>query len=103
MTERGRRPRASRRELRAWAWVAGGLALVAPWAVISGSPPPAAAADGKRPVTVIRRITRRVIITQPAQPADVRYVYASSPSGSSSSSSSSSSSAPPPTTSTGGS
>ena len=103
MTERVPRARATRRELRAWAWVAGSLALVAPWAAITGSPPPAAA-GGERPVTVIRRITRRIIITHPAQPAGVRYVYVT-PSGSSSTSSSGSgsSSAPPPATSTGGS
>lgn len=109
MTERpAKRPRASRRELRAWAWVAGGIALVAPWSTIADAPT-AAATKEPRPVLVVRKVTRRVIVTHPAQPAGVQYVYAASPSGSSSSSSSSTSSTSsngggaPPTTSTGGS
>jgi len=74
---------------------------VAPWAAVVGSTPEASA-SGERPVVVVRRITKRVIITQPAQSAGVRYVYASQPSGSSSSSSSSGG-APAPTTTTSGS
>ena len=111
MTEkRAPRARATRRELRAWAWVAGGLALIAPWAAVADAPE-ASAGSEKRPVLIVRKVTRRVVITYPAQPAGVQYVYVNGPSsgsGSSSSSSSSSSSgssggAPPPTTTTGGS
>jgi hypothetical protein len=98
MTERARRPRASKRELRAWAWIAGALAFLAPAAVFGAvpKPPQDAAAASVRPNLVIRKITRRVVITHPAGPAPVRYV-----SGGSSGSTSVSSSAP--ATSTGGS
>jgi len=103
MTEkRAPRARASRRELRAWAWVAGGLALLVPWAVVAEAQQASATKD-KRPVVVVRRITRRVIITQPAKPSGVQYVYTSAPSSSSSSSSSSSGGGAPAPTSTGGS
>jgi len=105
MTERrARRTRATRRELRAWAWVAGGLALVAPWAAVADAPEAATGHD-ERPVLIVRKVTRRVVITHPAQPAGVRYVYVNGPSSSSSRSGSSGSAggAPPPTTSTGGS
>ena len=109
MTERSPRARATRRELRAWAWVAGGLALVAPWAAIA-EPPQEARARGDRPVVVVRKITRRVIVTHPAEPAGVRYVYVNGPSSGGSSSGSvvaaggsGSGGAPPPATSTGGS
>ena len=103
--ERAPRARASRRELRAWAWVAGGLALMAPWAAVADAPEASAGGEG-RPVLVVRKITRRVIVTHPAQPAGVQYVYVNGGSSGSSSSSTSSSSgggAPAPTTSTGGS
>jgi uncharacterized membrane protein YgcG len=119
MTERAApRPRASRRELRAWAWVAGGLALVTPWAAVDA--PVASASHERRPVLVLRKVTRRVIVTHPAQPAGVRYVYVNGPSssgsgsggsgsggsgsgGSSGGSSAGSGGSSPPTTSTGGS
>ena len=85
--------------------MAGGLALVAPWAAVAD--PPEAAGHEKRPVLIVRTLTRRVIITHVAQPAGVQYVYVNGPSSSSSGSSSGGSSggsgAPPPTTSTGGS
>ena len=113
MTERRPpRARATRSELRAWAWVAGGLALVTPWAAVAEAPD-ASAGHEKRPVLIVRKVTRRVVVAHPAEPAGVQYVYVNGPSssggGSSTSSSSSSSSgnsgggAPPPTTSTGGS
>ena len=40
MTEKARRPRVSKRELRAWAWVAGALAFLAPAAVLGAVPKP---------------------------------------------------------------
>lgn len=99
MTEDVRRPRASKRELRAWAWVAGALAFLAPAAVFGAAPKPpqdtAQATD--RPDLVIRRITRRIVITRPAVSSPVRYVAGGSTSGSSSVSSG------PAATSTGGS
>ena len=99
MTEDVRRPRASKRELRAWAWVAGALAFLAPAAVFGAVPKPpqdtAQATD--RPDLVIRRITRRIVITRPAVSSPVRYVAGGSTSGSSSVSSA------PAATSTGGS
>lgn len=107
MTERAPRRRASKRELRTWAWIAGGLAFFAPWAALGGSPKPPAtpAAAGERPVLIVRTITRRVIIQDRPTQAPVRYVYA--PSTGTTSSAPSGNTAPPPppppTTSTGGS
>lgn len=99
MTESVRRPRASKRELRAWAWVAGALAFLAPAAVFGAVPKPpqdtAQATD--RPALVIRKITRRIVITRPAASSPVRYVASGSTSGSGSVSSA------PAATSTGGS
>lgn len=98
MTEKAARPRASKRELRAWAWVAGALAFVAPAAVFGAVPKPprdTAQANG-RPNLVIRKITRRIVITRPAS-SPVRYVTGGSTSGTSTVSSS------PATASTGGS
>jgi hypothetical protein len=116
MTDRSPRRRASKGALRAWAWVAGGLAFLAPLTALGASPKPPvdqASAGQRRPVLVVRRITRVVVVRERPSPAPVRYVYA--PSGSSStpstdtvsaqSSSTSAQTAPPqpPTTTTGGS
>lgn len=102
MTEtagQARRPRASRRELRAWAWVAGALAFLAPAAVLGAVPkPPAPASAAQRPTVVVRKITRRIIVSKPAAPAPIRYV-----SGGSASTGTSSVSSTPAATSTGGS
>jgi hypothetical protein len=86
--------------------VAGGLALVAPWTAVADRPE--AAGNERRPVLIVRKVTRRVVITHPTQPAGVQYVYVNGPSPSSSGSSSGGSSsgsggAPLPTSSTGGS
>jgi hypothetical protein len=113
MTDRpARRPRRSRRALRVWAWIAGGLAFLAPWAALGLSPKPAAAeASGgraQRPVVIVRKITRRVIVKdQPAQ-QPVQYVYVgggSAPSGGSTGSGpvAAPAPAPAPTTTTSGS
>ena len=86
MTDKKPRPRASKRELRAWAWVAGALAFVAPAAVFGAVPKPpqdTPQASG-RPNLVIRKITRRIVITRPAASTNVRYVTGGSTSGSSS-------------------
>ncbi len=118
--ERVGRRRASKRELRVWAWLAGGLAFFAPWAALGASPKPAtnvAAGKAERPVVIVKKITRRVVITDRPASAPVQYVTVpSSPSGSSSSGSGTvaagsngssngggSTTNPPPTTSTGGS
>lgn len=99
MTDSVRRPHASKRELRAWAWVAGALAFLAPAAVFGAvpKPPQDAAQATNRPDLVIRKITRRIVITRPAASSAVRYVAGGSTSGSSSVSSA------PAATSTGGS
>lgn len=82
MTERAPRRRASKRALRVWAWVTGGIAFLAPLGALAASPGPPAAdvAQGRpdRPVLVIRRITKRIVVRE--QPADVpvQYVYAPS-------------------------
>lgn len=81
--------RASRRELRAWAWIAGTLAFVAPWAAIAANPKPATADAGEpehRPLVIVRRITRRVVVRDRVEDAGVRYVYVGGGSSSSSSS-----------------
>ena len=100
MTEESRRPRASKRELRAWAWVAGALAFLAPAAVLGAvpKPPQDAANERQRPTLVIRKITRRIVVTRPSAAAPVRYI-----SGGSASSGSSSVTSTPAATSTGGS
>jgi hypothetical protein len=71
-----KRRRLSKRVLRAWAWLAGALAFFSPWAVLglSPKPPPSAMAQPARPVIIIRRITRRVIIREAPKPQPVRYV-----------------------------
>lgn len=100
MTEGRRRPRASKRLLRAWAWVAAALAFLAPAAVLGAAPKPPeqGARAGEPPTLVIRKVTRRIVITRPSAPAPIRYV-----SGGSASSGSSTVSSTPATTSTGGS
>lgn len=92
MSERPAKKRASKRELRAWAWIAGALAFVAPWAAIAANPRPATADDegrNERPVKIIRRVTRRIVIRDPVEDAGVRYVYVPGAASSSSSVSSS--------------
>lgn len=97
-----RQPRFSKRLLRAWAWIAGGVAFLSPWAILGLSPkPPVSAASAQLPrqVIIVRKITRRVVIQDAPKAAPVRYVYVN---GGSSSSGGSTVSAPA-TTSTGGS
>jgi hypothetical protein len=100
-TKAAKRPRLSKRVLRAWAWIAGATAFFSAWAAIGLSPKPAVSAAGtvNRPVTIVRKITRRIVITNAPKPAPVHYVYVG---GGSSSSGGVSAPAPAPTT-TGGS
>jgi hypothetical protein len=106
------RRRASKGELRWWAWVAGAVAFLAPAAALGAAPKPAApqaSSESRPPVEVVRTITRRVIVVE--RPAEAPVLYVSAPSGgsggtvaaSSSGSSGSAPPAPPPVTSTGGS
>jgi hypothetical protein len=102
-----KRPRLSKRVLRAWAWIAGGIAFFSPWAVLGLSPKPATGAEVAKPprqMVIVRKITRRVIIQDAPKSQPVRYVYAGGSSGSSvSGSSGSSGSTSSASTSTGGS
>lgn len=100
-TKAAKRPRLSKRALRGWAWIAGAVAFLSPWAALSLSPKPAvsAARTADRPVMVVRKITRRIVITDAPRPAPVQYVVAG---GGSSSSGGVAAAAPAPTT-TGGS
>ena len=98
---RPRKRRATKRELRAWAWVAGALAFTVPWAAVAASTPVKAVATPGPRTILVRKVTRRIIIS-PAKPAAVRYVYAGgSAGGSSSVTSGSSGGAPAPTTTSG--
>jgi len=109
-----RRTRLSKRALRASAWVAGGVAFLSPWAVLSLSPRPAVGTQAAQPrqTIIVRRITRRVIVRQAPKDRPIHYVYADGGSsgtatgtggGSATGSGSGSVSSPPPTTHTGGS
>jgi hypothetical protein len=101
MTETARPPRRrlSKRALRAWAWVAGAATFVSPAVALAVQPKPATAAHAPtrapRRAVVVRKITRRVIVTQPARPSGVRYVVVGGGSSSSSSSGGGSASQPP--------
>jgi hypothetical protein len=86
--------RASRGQVRAWAWTLGTCSFLAPWAILGLSPKPAADASPEpapkgstppqRPVVMV--ITKKVIVTSPAAPsvparttsgaAPIHYVYA---------------------------
>jgi hypothetical protein len=103
MTEAPRRPRrrASRAAIRFRAWVTGGLAFLAPFAALAGSPQAGsvAQADGRDSAAiVVRRITRLVVVTDRPAEAPVRYVYAPAPSSASPGTSSASTSTPVTTT-----
>jgi len=107
MTDSPARRRFSKRALRALAWVTGGLAFTTPFVALSASPRVATAegADGSRPVIVVRRITRRVVVHAAPETPPVRYVYVDGGSSGSSGASASSAAvaAPSAPTSTGGS
>lgn len=89
--------RASRGEVRTWAWILGTFSFLAPWAALGLSPKPAAVASPtpahKGPTTpqrpVVMVITKKIIMTDAAAPAvartttsgagPVHYVYAPAP------------------------
>ena len=89
--------RASRRQVRAWAWLLGTTSFFAPWVILGLSPKPAAdaaptARAPKRPATpqrpVVLVITKKIIETTAAPSGPVRttsgaapinYVYAPAP------------------------
>ena len=89
--------RASRGEVRAWAWTFGTFSFLAPWAILGLSPKPAADASPtqapKGPTTpqrpVVMVITKKIIVTTttaasaPARTtsgaAPIHYVYAPAP------------------------
>jgi hypothetical protein len=113
MTERAPRRRASKRSLRAWAWITGGLAFLTPLGALAAAPaPPSDVAQGRpeRPVLVIRKITKRVVVHE--RPAEAPVTYVSAPSTSTSAPAAPAVAAPaappppppaPPATTTGGS
>ena len=113
MTERvpvpapARRRRLSRRALRAWAWIAGGVALLAPLGALVAQPKIATASIAAPRRVIVKKIVRRIIVISPkatVPPARVVYVGGgSSSSGGSSVGSSSGGAAPAPVTTTGGS
>lgn len=76
-----RRPntRTPKRRLRAFAWLAAGIGFALPARVIALTPkPPAASAPVQRPVVIVRRTIRRIVITPQGPttpPPRVRYVY----------------------------
>jgi hypothetical protein len=94
----GRRPRLSKRMLRAWAWIAGGTALFVPLGALSAQPKVAttsAASPGRS--VIVKKTIRRVILVSPrtaAIPQRVVYVGGGTSGGGS---------APAPVTATGGS
>src|SRR5512132_2216634 len=71
----GRRPRLSKRMLRAWAWIAGGTALFAPLGALAVQPKVAttSSASAGRPV-IVKKTIRRVIVVSPRMPAIPRRV-----------------------------
>jgi hypothetical protein len=91
--------RASRRQIRLWAWIAGALSFFAPFGLFGASPRPTAGAAAvkvkpphthppKRPVVVV--VTKKIVIEEPATSSSVpattttssgpvNYVYAPAP------------------------
>jgi hypothetical protein len=92
-----RRPRLSKRALRAWAWIAGATAVFTPLGLIAAQPKVATASAATQPRTVIvKKTVRRVIVVSPtANPGPQRVIYVGG--------GSSGGSAPAPVTTTGGS
>lgn len=79
------------------------MAFAAPWAAVAASVPASGVSEEGQRTVIVRRVTRRVIIS-PAQPSGVRYVVAGGSGGSttaSAGSSGSSGGAPAPTTTSG--
>ena len=71
-----RRPRLSKRVLRAWAWIAGGTALFAPLGILAAQPRVATASAAAPREVIVKKVVRRVIIVSPqAKAAPQRVVY----------------------------
>ena len=94
MTERAaRRTRWSRGRVRGLAWATGVATFLTGIGVLGASPMPeqssdrAASSRTERPRVIVRRITRRVVIVEPAERAPVIVVSAATTTSSSSSSS----------------
>ena len=102
MTDRAgapRRPRLSKRALRAWAWIAGGAAVFAPLGALAVKPTIPTERAAPRPV-IVKKLLRRVIVVSPRQQAAApRVVYV----GGDTSSIGSAPTAPAPPATTGGS
>lgn len=103
MTERAtRRTRWSRGRVRGLAWATGVATFLAGIGVLGASPMPERSRDRANasrtewPRVIVRRITRRVVIVEPAEPAPVSVVPAPTTTSSSSSSSGGGASAPAP-------
>jgi hypothetical protein len=103
MTDRARtaaprRPRLSKRALRAWAWLAGAAALSAPLGALAAHPKVTTTHAAPRPV-IVQKVLRRVIVVSPRkQPSQPEIVYVSG-----GTSAGGGAPAPAPTTTTGGS
>jgi hypothetical protein len=82
------RTRASKRRLRAMAWLAAGIGFASPAAAIALVPkPPEGSAPVQRPIVIVHRKIRRIVITPRAPttpPPRVTYVPAGGASGTSS-------------------
>jgi hypothetical protein len=104
MTEAPRRKaRWSRGRLRTLAWTTGVATFLAGVGALGASPMPEAPQPPRdrwvpRQRVIVRRITRRVVVVEPATSAPVTYVQTPSVSSSSSSSGGAAAQAPPPTT-----
>jgi hypothetical protein len=99
-----RKARWSRGRLRTLAWATGIATFLAGVGALGASPMPETAQPPRedrrvpRQRVIVRRITRRVVVVEPATSAPVTYVQAPSVSSSSSSSGSAPAPAPPPPT-----
>lgn len=82
------RTRASKRRLRAMAWLAAGIGFASPAAAIALVPKPSeGSAPVQRPIVIVHRTIRRIVITPRAPttlPPRVTYVSAGGASGSTS-------------------
>jgi hypothetical protein len=103
-----RRTRLSKGRVRAVAWITGGATLLTGIGVLGASPTPTSsgAADEPatgRPAVIVRRVVRRVIVTDPAPGAPVRVIPGAASSVGSSAGGTSAGTPAPVTTTTGGS
>jgi hypothetical protein len=67
-----RRPRASKRVVRTWAWIAGLISFFVPAATLAGNASaatPVLTTRGSQSVVIVRHLIRRVVIVDPSGPA----------------------------------